>query len=94
LPRSEPERTCIVSRTVRPSAELIRFVLGPENQVFPDLKQKLPGRGVWVTARRDAVEEAVRRRLFSRALKTDAKAPTTLADDVERACRSPTKPVR
>jgi predicted RNA-binding protein YlxR (DUF448 family) len=87
LPRSEPERTCIVSRTVRPSAELIRFVLGPENQVFPDLKQKLPGRGVWVTARRDAVEEAVRRRLFSRALKAEAKAPATLAEDVEQALR-------
>jgi predicted RNA-binding protein YlxR (DUF448 family) len=87
LPRHEPERTCIVSRTVRPSAELIRFVVGPDNQVFPDLKHKLPGRGVWVTARFDAVEEAVRRRLFSRAFKAEVKAPATLAQDIEQALR-------
>ena len=50
MPRREPERTCIVSRTVRPAAEMIRFVLGPDGAVVPDLKRRLPGRGVWVTA--------------------------------------------
>jgi uncharacterized protein len=87
LPRQEPERTCIVSRTVRPSAELIRFVLGPGDQVVADLKHKLPGRGVYVTARSEMVEEAVRRRAFSRAFKTEAKAPATLAQDIEHALR-------
>jgi uncharacterized protein len=87
LPRQEPERTCIVSRTVRPSAELIRFVLGPDNQVVPDLRHKLPGRGVWVTARAAVVEEAVRRRAFTRAFKTEAKVPATLAQDIDHALR-------
>ena len=87
MPRPEPERTCIVSRTVRPSAELIRFVLGPDNQVVPDLKHKLPGRGVYVTARFGVVEDAVRRRAFSRAFKTEAKAPSTLAQDIAQALR-------
>jgi hypothetical protein len=62
VPRHEPERTCIVTREAKASAGLIRFVLGPDQQVYPDLKHRLPGRGVWVTARRDLVEEAVRRR--------------------------------
>jgi predicted RNA-binding protein YlxR (DUF448 family) len=88
LPRHEPERTCIVSRAVRPPAELIRFVLGPDNQVVADLRHKLPGRGVWVAARADLVEEAVRRRLFSRAFKAEAKAPATLARDIEHALRA------
>jgi predicted RNA-binding protein YlxR (DUF448 family) len=87
LPRQEPERTCIVSRTVRPSAELIRFVLGPDNQVVPDLRHKLPGRGVWVTAQSAMVEEAVRRRAFTRAFKTEAKVSATLAQDIDHALR-------
>ena len=87
MPRHEPERTCIVTREAQSPAGLIRFVLGPDNQVVPDLRHKLPGRGVWVTARFDKVEEAAKRRLFSRALKTDAKAPETLAQDIERLLR-------
>jgi predicted RNA-binding protein YlxR (DUF448 family) len=87
LARHEPERTCIVTRTAQPSAGLMRFVLGPDQQVVPDLKHKLPGRGVWVTARSDLVETAVKRRLFSRAFKTEAKAPETLADDIGRVLR-------
>jgi predicted RNA-binding protein YlxR (DUF448 family) len=88
LPRHEPERTCIVTRTVQPQAALIRFVVGPDRQVVADLKNRLPGRGVWVTARRQAVEEAVKRRLFARALKADVKAPETLAADIEGQMRT------
>ena len=46
------ERLCIVTRTVRPTGDLIRFVTAPNGAVTPDLKQKLPGRGVWVSAQR------------------------------------------
>jgi predicted RNA-binding protein YlxR (DUF448 family) len=87
VPRHEPERTCIVTREAKGPAGLIRFVLGPDHQVVPDLRHKLPGRGVWVTARSDLVEEAAKRRLFSRAFKTEAKAPETLAQDIERLLR-------
>lgn len=87
MPRQEPERTCIVTREAKTPAGLIRFVLGPDHQVVPDLKHKLPGRGVWVTARSDLVQEAVRRRLFSRAFKTEAKASETLPQDIERMLR-------
>ena len=85
--RHEPQRTCIVTREVRPAAELIRFVLGPGGEVYPDLRHKLPGRGVWVTARASAVDEAVRRRLFSRAFKAEAKAAPDLSARIERALR-------
>ena len=88
MPRREPERTCIVSRTVRPAAQMIRFVLGPDSAVVPDLKRRLPGRGVWVTAEAGAVGEAVRRRLFNRAFKSaEAKASPTLAEEIEAALR-------
>ncbi len=87
MPRHEPERTCIITREAQSPAGLIRFVLGPDNQVVPDLKHKLPGRGVWVTARRDMVDEAAKRRLFSRAFKTEAKTSETLSQDIERMLR-------
>ena len=87
MPRHEPERTCIVTREAQSPAGLIRFVLGPDNQVVPDLRHKLPGRGVWVTARFDKVEEAAKRRLFSRAFKTEARASETLAADIESLLR-------
>ncbi len=87
MPRHEPERTCIVTREANSPAGLIRFVLGPDNQVVPDLKNKLPGRGAWVTARFDVVEEAAKRRLFARAFKVEAKVPETLAQDIERLLR-------
>lgn len=87
MPRHEPERTCIVTREAQSPEGLIRFVLGPDQQVVPDLKHKLPGRGVWVTARADMVDEAVKRRLFSRAFKTEAKASPTLSRDIERLLR-------
>jgi predicted RNA-binding protein YlxR (DUF448 family) len=76
-------RMCIVTREVRPVAELIRFVAGPDGLV-PDLKRRLPGRGVWVTARRRDIEAAVKRRAFARSLRTDVEVPSDLADLVER----------
>jgi predicted RNA-binding protein YlxR (DUF448 family) len=77
-------RLCIATREVRPVGDLIRFVAGPDGVVVPDLRRRLPGRGVWVTARRRLVEEAVKRRAFGRGLKTDAKALPDLPDTLER----------
>jgi uncharacterized protein len=76
-------RMCIVTREVRPVAELIRFVAGPDGLV-PDLKRRLPGRGVWVSARRSDVETALKRRAFARSLRVDVKVPSDLPDLVER----------
>jgi predicted RNA-binding protein YlxR (DUF448 family) len=76
-------RACALTRVRRPKDELIRFVLGPDGSVVPDLKEKLPGRGVWLTAARDIVAEAAKRNVFARALKTEAKVPEALAAQVE-----------
>ena len=82
--RRATERLCAATREVRPVEELIRFVLAPDGTVVPDLKRKLPGRGVWVTARRDAVAEAARRNVFSRAFKAKVVVPADLAALTER----------
>jgi predicted RNA-binding protein YlxR (DUF448 family) len=82
-PRSAgPDRLCVATRTIRPVAEMIRFVAGPDGLV-PDLKRKLPGRGVWVTARRQAVADAVKRGAFRRSLKSDIPVAPDLPDRVE-----------
>jgi uncharacterized protein len=79
-----PERLCVLSRSVKPVGELIRFVVGPEGDVVPDVKRRLPGRGIWITARRDAVAEAVKRRAFARAFKREVRVADDLALTVER----------
>jgi len=77
------ERLCIVAREVRPVADMIRFVIGPDGEVVPDLKRRLPGRGVWVSANRKAVAEAVGRRAFARGFKADVRVAPDLAGRVE-----------
>lgn len=74
-------RMCAVTREVRPVDELIRFVVSPSGEVVADLKRKLPGRGLWISASHAAVAEAVRRHQFSRGFKRDVRAAPTLADD-------------
>jgi len=81
--RSATTRMCAVSREVRPIDQLIRFVVGPSGEVVADLKRKLPGRGLWVSASRQAVAEAVRRHQFSRGFKRDVRVAPSLAEDTE-----------
>jgi predicted RNA-binding protein YlxR (DUF448 family) len=81
--RSATMRMCAVTRQVRPIDELIRFVVSPSGEVVPDLKRKLPGRGLWVSASRQAVAEATRRNHFGKGFKRDVRAAATLAADTE-----------
>jgi predicted RNA-binding protein YlxR (DUF448 family) len=83
--RSATMRMCAVSREVRPIGELIRFVVAPSGEVIPDLKRKLPGRGLWVSASRRTVAEAVRRNQFSKGFKREVRVAATLAADTEAA---------
>jgi hypothetical protein len=78
------QRWCVVTRTVQPVAELIRFVIAPDGEVVPDLKRRLPGRGVWVTATRAALEDAVKRKAFARGFKCDVRTPPDLAPRTEQ----------
>ena len=76
-------RMCAVTRQVRPIHELIRFVVSPQGEVIPDLKRKLPGRGLWVSASHQAVAEAVRRNHFRKGFKRDVRVAPTLVSDTE-----------
>lgn len=79
-----PERTCFLTRRKGPVDGMIRFVRAPDRSVVPDLKRNLPGRGMWLSLSRAVVEEAVRKKLFSKAFRKEALAEQSMADLVER----------
>jgi len=80
---SGTERLCVATRTVKPVADLIRFVIGPDG-VVPDLKRKLPGRGLWITGSRDTLVEAVARKAFARGFKRDVRVAADLVEQTEQ----------
>ena len=80
-------RTCLVSRSVLPETQLMRFVFTPEKQVVPDIKHKLPGRGAYVSLSKAAVVQAVQKNLFARSFKAKVKADDSLPDLVEALMR-------
>jgi hypothetical protein len=77
-------RMCAVTREVRPVDELIRFVVSPQGEAIADLKRKLPGRGMWISASHQAVAEAVRRNQFSKGFRRNVRVAPTLVADTER----------
>ena len=79
-----PERKCIVTGEVQPKYGLIRFVMGPDGEIVPDALEKLPGRGIWVSADRGAIDQAVKKRLFGRAARAQVTVSEDLPDQVER----------
>ena len=62
---------------------MLRFILAPDGVLVPDVAARLPGRGLWLTARRDIVDRAVAKRAFARAARQPVAAPPGLADRVE-----------
>ena len=81
--QDEPERRCIATGEVQGKQGLIRFVVGPESRVYPDIEEKLPGRGMWVSAQRAALSRAAGKGLFARAAKMPVVVPPGLVDEVE-----------
>jgi len=81
--RDEAERRCIATGESQPKSGLIRFVVGPDNMIVPDLLEKLPGRGIWVSADPDALAKAVEKNLFSRGAKQKVTLPDDLIAQVE-----------
>ncbi len=80
---SIPVRTCIVERARKERPFLLRFVLSPQDAVVPDIKGNLPGRGVWVTAKKEIVAEAVKHRAFQRAFRKPVSTGENLPLQVE-----------
>ena len=86
--RSKPdkrgsERTCVVTGEKGPPEAMIHFALSPAGDVVPDLRRRLPGRGVWTKMSSAVVEAAVRKQAFSRGFKTKAAAPADLAQKLD-----------
>jgi uncharacterized protein len=77
-----PERRCIVTGEVQPKHGLIRFVVGPDGQIVPDLADKLPGRGLWVAADRAVMDRAAKG-VFARAAKQPVVVAEGLSDLIE-----------
>ena len=75
-------RRCIASGDVRPTVELVRYVVGPDQSIVPDVDGRLPGRGLWLSANRDMVETAVSKRLFAKAARGNVTVPANLSDTV------------
>jgi uncharacterized protein len=80
----DPERRCIATQAALPQSQMIRFVLSPSGEVTPDIAAKLPGRGAWITASREAIETAAKKNAFSRAFKTQVKVPQDIASLTEK----------
>lgn len=78
------ERLCAVSRQVKPVGEMIRFVVSPQGEAVPDLKRKLPGRGIWITATRADLAEGIKRGAFARGFGRPVKIPEDFVGVVER----------
>lgn len=77
-PERGPQRRCIVTRAQGDRGLMIRFVLGPDRQMVPDLAAKLPGRGFWLSARADVLESARAKGAFARAARGPVSVPADL----------------
>lgn len=86
LPAAEEKgslRRCAVTREEGTPAQMVRFVISPSSVVVPDLDARLPGRGIWLSARRDVIEQASKRGVFARAARMQVKVPEDLLSQVE-----------
>ena len=84
---SDNERRCLSSGDMKPRTEMIRFVIGPDHTVVPDLSENLPGHGLWVTATPEAIQHAVKKNLFAKAAKETAHPAADLVDTVTTLLR-------
>jgi len=83
----DPQRRCIQSGQSYPKEQLVRFVIGPDSTVVPDIAERLPGRGLWLCARRDMMEMACTSGTFSKAARAKVDVPNDLTDQVEDLLR-------
>jgi uncharacterized protein len=77
------QRRCIATGEIRDRSRLLRLVVGPNGELVPDVAARLPGRGLWLTPRRDIVDRAIAKRLFARAARRPVAVPADLADRIE-----------
>ena len=76
-------KRCIVSNVKMPMDKMVRFVVGPDEEIVVDIEARLPGRGFWLSARRDVIHTAYAKNYFAKAARAKVKVPADLADRVE-----------
>jgi predicted RNA-binding protein YlxR (DUF448 family) len=81
--KEQIERRCALTHEVKAAADMIRFVVGPDDVLVPDTDAKAEGRGVWISLGEHFVAEAVKRKAFAKSLKT----PVTVAPDLPALTR-------
>jgi predicted RNA-binding protein YlxR (DUF448 family) len=81
--KEEIERRCALTHEVKAAADMIRFVVGPDDVLVPDTDAKAEGRGVWISLGEHFVAEAVKKKAFAKSLKT----PVTVAPDLPALTR-------
>jgi predicted RNA-binding protein YlxR (DUF448 family) len=86
-PERGPLRRCLVTRERLPKEAMIRFVLDPARRVVPDLAERLPGRGMWLSAKADVIEGAARRGAFAKAARGEVHVPPDLRATIEDGLR-------
>lgn len=86
-PERGPLRRCLVTRETLPKEAMIRFVLGPDRVLVPDLEGRLPGRGMWLSAKADVLERAVKRGAFAKAARGTVHLPPDLRARIEDGLR-------
>ena len=84
-PETGPLRRCAVTRVRLPKEQMIRFVVGPDRTVVPDLAAKLPGRGIWLSAVGDVIETARTRGAFAKAARGQVSVPPDLLSGLQVA---------
>jgi predicted RNA-binding protein YlxR (DUF448 family) len=87
-PVASGDRTCLVTGETLPKSNLIRFVVGPDETIVPDLAAELPGRGLWVRADAETVATAAKKGLFAKAAKTAVKAAPDLVEHIVKLLRA------
>lgn len=86
-PERGPLRRCLVTRESLPKEAMLRFVLGPDRVLVPDLEGRLPGRGMWLSAKADVLERALKRGAFAKAARGTVHLPPDLRARIEDGLR-------
>ncbi|WP_373088041.1 RNA-binding protein [Sneathiella sp.] len=82
---SDPQRRCIATGQIREKEDLLRFAVSPEGHLVHDIQKNLPGRGIWISCRREAVELALKKRLFAKSAKQAVTVPADLSALIDRS---------
>lgn len=86
-PERGPWRRCVATRVQGERRAMLRFVVSPQGLIVPDLAARLPGRGIWLSARADVINNPRTRQAFARAARMRVDVPDDLVLQVQNGLR-------